>query len=121
VGRSGPAPRDESWVCERADPIKFSPDCWQLIRGLRSRPTSPPLAAELHTILGAGPAHRDAPADAGATTHRRGDAGAVEELERWLRQIVESLSGDRFGRRTCLKCISAVVLSLGRAVPSSPP
>jgi hypothetical protein len=41
----------------------------------------------------------------------------TDELERWLRDVLEGLSGDRFGRRTCLECIGAVVVALGRSEP----
>lgn len=95
--------------------IKFSPDCWQLIQGLRSQPTSPPLAADLQTILSAAPRIEvrlpmPEPRFIVEVTREQAD-----ELERWLRQIAESLSGDRFGRRTCLECINAVVVALGRS------
>jgi hypothetical protein len=95
--------------------IKFPPDCWHLIQGLRSQPTSPPLAADIGAILSAAPRIEvrmpiPEPRFIVAVTQEQAEA-----LERWLRDALERLSGDRFRRRTCLECISRIVVALRRS------
>jgi hypothetical protein len=92
--------------------IKLPTDCWRFVNETRSWPSREPLAPDVQAALDDPPRLEIGgaiPAPRVVITMTRPQA---EALQRWLRDMHDSLKDDDERRLTCLMCISRVAVAI---------